>query len=223
MTDHSPRPVPAPHAGIFIDGENLSPRLWPAIEASLAGIGPLDLRRVYGCLDHVRGWSGIAGLRVIHTPTGSNAADMQLAIDATRFALERRLQRVVIVSSDGDFAPLAQTLREYGIEVIGLGEDKAPPGFRAACSRFRVLEEGTGPTETDHWIREIIRGNSQNGKGMKIADLNHTMRSRHDTRISEFPERTWRAYLARRPSLYDLDPRGPEAHVRFHPAGFRKG
>ena len=45
-----------------------------------------------------------------------------------------------IVSSDGDFTRLASRLRESGMEVIGMGENKTPRSFRAACSVFTDLE-----------------------------------------------------------------------------------
>ena len=45
-----------------------------------------------------------------------------------------------IVSSDGDFTRLAGRLRESGMEVIGMGENKTPRSFRAACSVFTDLE-----------------------------------------------------------------------------------
>ncbi|MCV2865605.1 NYN domain-containing protein [Albidovulum sediminicola] len=122
-------------------------------------------------------WHGAAGFRLIHAGTGKNAADLLLCIDAMELAMGQSFSDVVIASSDGDFAHLAVQLRERGLRVIGVGEAKAPPLFRAACTRFEVVS----------------------GKA---------------------PERTWRAYLAARPSLYELDPRGPEAKVRFLPAGF---
>jgi hypothetical protein len=46
------------------------------------------------------------------------------------------------------------------------------------------------------------------------------MHVQHGIRISTFPEKTWRSYLQARPALFDLDPRGPEAMVRFRPEGF---
>ena len=46
------------------------------------------------------------------------------------------------------------------------------------------------------------------------------MKNAHGVKISELPEKRWRSYLAVRPALYDLDPKGPEALVRFRPEGF---
>ena len=45
-----------------------------------------------------------------------------------------------IVSSDGDFTRLASRLRESGMDIIGMGENKTPRSFRAACSVFTDLE-----------------------------------------------------------------------------------
>ncbi len=72
----------------------------------------------------------------------------------------------------------------------------------------------------DRKIKAIIAKHSAKSRGMKIVDLAREMHAAHATKISEQPERTWRAYLTKRPNLYDLDPRGPEAFVRFRPEAF---
>ena len=41
-----------------------------------------------------------------------------------------------LVSSDSDFTRLAQRLREAGMFVMGIGEQKTPKPFRAACDAF---------------------------------------------------------------------------------------
>ena len=55
---------------------------------------------------------------------------------------------------------------------------------------------------------------------MRICELSHVMHTQHQFRISTCAEGSWRAYLLARPMLYDLDPRGPDAKVRFKPKGF---
>jgi hypothetical protein len=75
-------------------------------------------------------------------------------------------------------------------------------------------------TALDQKIHAVITANSKKGAGMRIAQLSAQMHKQHGIQISTQPERNWRAYLFARPSLYDLDPRGPEAMVRFRPAGF---
>ncbi|NKX28512.1 NYN domain-containing protein [Rhodobacteraceae bacterium R_SAG6] len=158
------------------------------------------------------------------------SSDILLALDAMELLLSREIRFFVIASSDRDFTHLATRLREHGATVIGIGEAKAPGAFRACCSRF--VEIGTTQstssapkaetiaTSLDLKIRAVIAAHSKNGGGMRIAELAPKMHSKHRIRISTYPERSWRAYLGARPWLYELDPRGPEAKVRFRPEGF---
>ena len=55
---------------------------------------------------------------------------------------------------------------------------------------------------------------------LAINGLGPKMHSQHRVCISDHPERKWRTYLAARPALFEMDPRGPEARVRFRPEGF---
>tara|TARA_R100000988_G_C3877213_1_gene106616 strand:- start:272 stop:427 length:156 start_codon:yes stop_codon:yes gene_type:complete len=47
------------------------------------------------------------------------------------------------------------------------------------------------------------------------------MHKLHGVMISKSPEKSWRAYLAKRPALYSLDPKGPKAKVRYRPDAFK--
>ncbi len=51
-----------------------------------------------------------------------------------------RFDGLVLVSSDSDFTALANRAREQGIDVIGIGEQKAPESLRNVCNRFILLE-----------------------------------------------------------------------------------
>ena len=46
----------------------------------------------------------------------------------------------MLVSSDSDFTALANRIREQGLEVIGIGEGKAPESLRNVCNRFILIE-----------------------------------------------------------------------------------
>ena len=57
----------------------------------------------------------------------------------------------VLVSSDSDFTRLASRIREQGLEVIGIGEERTPESLRKACKRFvflENLEQGTAGAST---------------------------------------------------------------------------
>ncbi|MCB1336637.1 MAG: NYN domain-containing protein [Maritimibacter sp.] len=210
---------------ILIDGDNIATRHAPRIAALGKQAGRADIHRAYADAAKATGWSTVPGVRLVHAGTGKNAADLLLTVEAMEMVLTAGVETVVIASSDGDFTHLATRLREIGIKVIGAGEAKAPAMFRAACAEFYILSAPekkppapkAPPSKLDLEIRAAIELHSQKGSGMRIALLG----PKTAIRISSFPEKTWRKYLEARPSLYDLDPRGPDAHVRFRPEGFR--
>jgi hypothetical protein len=45
-----------------------------------------------------------------------------------------------LVCSDSDYTPLAIRLREAGVYVFGVGENKTPPSFRNACDNFILTQ-----------------------------------------------------------------------------------
>jgi hypothetical protein len=53
---------------------------------------------------------------------------------------------------------------------------------------------------------------------MSFKDLNPKMRAEHGTKISDQPEKNWRAYLTKRPDLFAVDPRGEGAQVQIKKA-----
>lgn len=219
---------------VLVDGDNLSAVHAEQILTRAAALGRVDAVRVYADANRPSDWLAMPGYRLMHAGTGKNASDLLLAIDAMELALASGIEAYVIATSDGDSAHLASRLREYGRHVLGMGEAKAPATFRAACSEFAPLAAGreistrggelpARCTDFDRKIREMIAAYSRNGRGMRIAELAPRMHSSHGTLISASPERSWRAYLASRPQLYDLDPKGPEAMVRFRPGAFAAG
>lgn len=217
-----------PRVAILIDGDNLSPDLAGRIITRSKNLGVQTIRRVYGCAKSLPRWDAAPGFRFVHAGSGKNAADVLLSLDALEIALEGRAEAFVIASSDRDFAHIALRLRERGFMVVGMGEAKAPDGFRKACSTFEELslparpEPGAGvPTPApraesalDARIRELIR-EAGGENGLPITTLNECMHKKHGVRIGEHPAGTWRAYLAQRPALYDCDPKGPSARVRL--------
>ena len=221
---------------VLVDGDNIGANLAQKIEQIGKRQGRADVMRVYMNATHRSGWLDQAGFRVMHSGCGKNAADLLLSIDAMELALSQGFERFVIASSDGDFVHLAQRLRERGASVVGVGEAKAPEAYQAACSAFEVIErvspcadtsstqapnsEGVSGFDCD--IRKMISAHSVKGQGMPIAVLGQKMRVKHNVLISHLPDKNWRAYLSNRDGLYDLDPAGPNAKVRFRAEAFAR-
>lgn len=134
-----------PRVAILIDGDNISPGLAPEIDAIGRRLGEVQLRRVYANATHCPGWTDVPGVRFVHAGAGKNAADILLSIEAIEFACMDGYETFLLASSDGDFTHLATRLRERGHSVVGAGEAKPPPMFRAACTRFEELARACGP------------------------------------------------------------------------------
>ena len=215
---------------VLVDGDNLNAKHAGAILATARKHGTPTVIRAYLDAQRNDAWHDAPAFRVIHAGTGKNAADLLLALDAIELLLTQSIKSFVIASSDGDFAHLAQRLREHQAKVITVGEAKAPAAFRASGHHFvelgprppvtLVSPAANPPADLDLKIRSMIAAHSTGGKGMRMTDLAREMHRQHGVKISSYPEKTWRAYLLARPALFDLDPRGPEAMARFRPEGF---
>ncbi|MDO5518715.1 MAG: NYN domain-containing protein, partial [Clostridium sp.] len=72
--------------------------------------------------------------------TGKNSTDSALIIDAMDMLYSNNVDGFCIVSSDSDFTRLAMRLRESGMMVIGMGEEKTPNPFVKSCHQFKFLD-----------------------------------------------------------------------------------
>ncbi len=212
---------------LLVDGDNLAAALAGRVLVAAAGLGRVTCKRVYADVQHLPGWaSGATGFALRATGGGRNASDILMSIEAVDLFWRDGLRHFALASSDRDLSSVALYLVERGATVLGVGEAKAPPAFRHACSRFvvvgavetvdrpaEVLQAAVLPSRMDGRIRDIVRKSGSDG-AMPIGPLGaqlHTMFGIHATSL---PEGGLRAYLAARPDLYALDPRGPEAKVR---------
>lgn len=215
--------ISQPRVAVLVDGENLSQDHAGKIILQADKMGRLSVARVYGDATRLSKWATAPRFRLIHTAIGKNSADMQMTIDAMDLALSGQVDTFVLASSDRDFTPLAIYLREKGFAVAGMGEEKTAKTFRAACARFVVLtaakpeavvKPAPAPDALSAKLLAVLKCEGQQGE-MEISRLSARMSALHQVRISSYPEKTWRAFLVARPSLFSCDPRGPDAKVRL--------
>lgn len=136
---------------VLIDADNVPAGYAEAIFEEITSFGEASIRRIYGdfARDGLRGWSKkLANLAIvpIQAPSntrGKNSSDIALVIDAMDILHTGRFDGFVLVSSDSDFTRLASRIREQGIDVYGMGEQKTPESFRRACKRFIYVENLT--------------------------------------------------------------------------------
>ncbi len=133
---------------VLIDADNIPAKHANAILREITRYGEPALRRVYGdwSSDQLQSWKkevvrlGLVANQETANTKGKNASDIGLVIDAMDILHKGRFDGFVLVSSDSDFTALANRLREDGVEVIGVGEGKAPASLRNVCNRFILIE-----------------------------------------------------------------------------------
>ncbi|MCR4888278.1 MAG: NYN domain-containing protein [Ruminococcus sp.] len=133
---------------VLIDADNVAAKYTKNILDELSNYGIVTYKRVYGdwTRPNLAGWKSMALDNAI-TPvqqysytTGKNSTDSAMIIDAMDILYSNNVDGFCIVSSDSDFTRLAIRLRESGKHVIGMGEQKTPKPFSAACNAFKYLE-----------------------------------------------------------------------------------
>jgi hypothetical protein len=130
---------------VYIDADQISQEWILFVFEQLAPWWNVYFRRAYGVNLSALQWAiqkhGILPVEVLPNTKGKNATDHALIIDAMKELHRGVADAFCIVSGDGDFTRLAQTLREEGKPVIGFGPQQAPLALRKACTNFSVLSD----------------------------------------------------------------------------------
>ncbi|MDY2937033.1 MAG: NYN domain-containing protein [Fusicatenibacter sp.] len=133
---------------VLIDADNVSPKYIRYILDEISDQGVATYKRIYGDWTDVskRSWKeqllrySINPIQQYSNTNGKNSTDSAMIIDAMDILYSGNVEGFCLVSSDSDFTKLAQRLRESGMYVLGMGEQKTPSSFRVACDAFKILE-----------------------------------------------------------------------------------
>src|SRR5918911_4080289 len=141
---HNGAPEHEANTALLIDADNASPEHLDEVLLVLGELGTINIRRAYGnwAKTSLKGWGQLTGLHSIvpmqqfDVVKGKSATDMRMTIDAMDLLYRGNVDGFGIMSSDSDFLPLAQRIREDGLPVYGFGTAKTPVSFQQACTRF---------------------------------------------------------------------------------------
>ncbi len=184
---------------LLIDADNISAKYIGVILEELSTYGITTYKRIYGDWTSTQAskWKGellensVIPVQQFSNTVGKNATDSTLIIDAMDILYTGNVEGFCIVSSDSDFTRLASRLRESGMEVLGMGEEKTPRSFRVACTRFVNLEnlsnqdeETENKNDKDNTISRdviynaitnIITENENKGKSVELAAVGNRL------------------------------------------------
>ncbi len=133
---------------VLIDGDNISPKYAEFIKREAMRFGRVKICRLYGSVSsptvkawyHVMPLQGITPVLQISYANGKSIADQALTIDAMDILHSGEINVICIVSSDCDYTKLAYRIKEAGILVVGMGEQKTNESLAKACDEFKVLD-----------------------------------------------------------------------------------
>ena len=133
---------------VLIDAENVSSKYIKLIIDEVTGFGIPTYKRVYANFSNTSAtaWQDVLRNYAL-TPVfqfnytrGKNASDSAIIIDAMDILYSGQVDGFCLVTSDSDFTKLALRLREAGMLVIGMGEQKTPESLVSACETFKFLD-----------------------------------------------------------------------------------
>lgn len=133
---------------LLIDAENISKKYIKLIMDELNEFGTPTYKRVYGDFTGpgVASWKdalrmyALSPIQQFCYTKGKNSSDSAMIIDAMDILYSGNVNGFCLVTSDSDFTKLANRLREAGMLVIGMGEQKTPASLVAACEHFKYLD-----------------------------------------------------------------------------------
>jgi len=181
---------------ILIDADNVSAKYIKPILDELSKYGNVTRKRIYGDWTSTQHstWkdellkNSINPIQQFSYTQGKNATDSAMIIDAMDILYTGSVDGFCIVSSDSDFTRLASRIRESGLTVIGMGEEKTPQPFRKACDIFTSLEllmqeseeEKEMPDITDKKVLEetivkIITENQNSGRETVLSEVGNRL------------------------------------------------
>jgi uncharacterized protein (TIGR00288 family) len=131
---------------LLIDADNVSVDVMEqAVRLLLNQHGALHVRRAYctaeSAVANQAAFKRLGIKPMVNLAAGKNSTDIAMAVDAIDLVLAERPDVVVIASSDSDFAPLVQRLREKGCVVRGIGQmGKTGDETQSVYDDYTVLE-----------------------------------------------------------------------------------
>jgi uncharacterized LabA/DUF88 family protein len=152
----STQPQTERHIALLIDGDNAQYKFMKEMLEEVSRYGTATYRRAYGdwTTPNLANWrdvmlaNAIQPIQQFRYTTGKNATDSALIIDAMDILSSGTVHGFCIVSSDSDYTRLCTRIRESGLFVMGVGENKTPEAFIKACDIFVYVENLTASDKT---------------------------------------------------------------------------
>lgn len=225
---------------LFIDSENISYRLMPEVMERLEEFGEICIKKAYGDWrkENLRGWDewlSKYSIDPVHLITGNakktNSSDIRIAIDVMNTLFSDRMDCIALVTSDSDFAPLAQEIRTRGIVAIGFGEAKSRDSLKNAFTSFEeVGENKSNNLASNRYLINLLKHTIEStmgddGKSM-VSRVGIWIKDHYFKTASSYGKETWGEVFRALDEHFEISYGGRDNKVMFveyAPRSHRKG
>ena len=168
---------------LLIDGDNAQSKIMDLVLEEASKYGKVTIRRVYGdwTTQNMNHWKSLLNemafnpIQKFSYTTGKNSTDSALIIDAMDILHAHLVDGFCIVSSDSDYTGLAKRIRESGIFVMGIGEQKTPNAFVKSCEIFTYVENLEPKAEVPEKKEAIKKQKEKSSMSMKLINKAYDM------------------------------------------------
>jgi len=168
---------------LLVDGDNAQSKMMDLVLEEASKYGKVTIRRVYGdwTTQHMNHWKSQLNemafnpIQKFSYTTGKNSTDSALIIDAMDILHADLVDGFCIVSSDSDYTGLAKRIREAGIFVMGIGEQKTPAAFVKSCEIFTYIENLEPKIEAPEKKENIKKKKEKSSMSMKLINKAYDM------------------------------------------------
>ncbi len=204
---------------LLIDGENVGSHAASAILKEIPQDSPI--RRVYGDVVRLNGWTKVYGLSVRHVSPGPDATDMAIAIDALSLCHRDGYRHFTIATGDADFVPVLTHLRESGCTIHLAAPPNTAATLKAVAHRVLPLPPKAVPAPAPKppatpvaVIQTLVK--EAGPSGLPMATLSVTLQKLHPAGLSDWlgfpgPRKFLEAYAG----LFVIDRSGSHPVVRL--------
>ncbi len=177
---------------LLVDGDNAQAKIMDLILEEASKYGKVTIRRVYGdwTTQHMNHWKGLLNemafnpIQKFSYTSGKNSTDSALIIDAMDILHDNVVNGFCIVSSDSDYTGLAKRIREDGVFVMGIGEQKTPNAFVKSCEIFTYVENLEPKADNEKPEKKVMEKKQNEKAAINIKLINKA----YDMSINESNE-----------------------------------
>lgn len=204
---------------VFFDCENISASYVDSIFDELAKHGEVIIKQSFKDWgsSNSKSWNrelheefAIEPIQVFSARGAKNSCDMRIQRAINETINHKKIDIIVLVSSDSDFRDLIINVRANGFETIGFGESKTPLSLKKAYSTFIELPikkeyEKSNDKEVIKLLNEAIKKTKKDDDYSLVSQMGSYLKNKNSSyNPKNLGVTTWGEIIKKYPNYFEL-------------------